>query len=228
MKFEIKHKWNSSVLFECEALSLRLAVQAAVEKKVSLKGADLKGADLKGADLKGADLKGADLEGAYLKGADLKGADLEGADLEGADLEGADLKGAYLKGADLKGADLKGAKLDDTKADYLSVLAVAKNEVVELYKSIMEGKIDGSVYTGECACLVGTIANIRNERHQELGIDLSPNSDRPAERWFLAIRKGDTPHNNQVSAITKEWTEEFMRDNGIAIPVAKTIWEAPQ
>ncbi len=214
MKFEIKHRWSGSVLFECEALSLRLAVEAAVEK-----GADLEGADLEGADLKGADLKGAYLEGAYLEGADLKGANLRDAYLEGAYLEGAN-----LEGANLKGAYLKGAYLEDIKKDYFAVLAPAKNEVVGLYKALMEGRIDGSTYTGECACLVGTIANVRKEKYNELGIDLRPSSSRPAEKWFLMIRKGHTPENNGASAIVKVWTEEFMKENGIAIPQMQITW----
>jgi len=91
MKFEIKSRWSGALLFECEADSLRIAVQLAVKKKTNLEGAYLEGADLRGADLEGADLEGAYLEGAYLKGAHL-----EGANLEGAYLEGANLKGAYL------------------------------------------------------------------------------------------------------------------------------------
>src|SRR5690606_4059660 len=118
---------------------------------------------------------------------------------------------ANLSGADLSGANLSGADLSDTKEDYLSILKIAKNEVVGLYRAICGGEIDGQVYTGECACLVGTIANIKRVDFNLIP-DLEPNSERPAERWFLAIREGDTPENNQVSAITKEWTEEFMRE----------------
>ena len=66
MKFEIKNYWSGSLIFECEALSLKIAVEKAVEQKVSLRGADLSGADLRGAVLSGADLSGADLRGAVL------------------------------------------------------------------------------------------------------------------------------------------------------------------
>ncbi len=97
MKIQIKSWINASVLFECEADLMKLAVELAVSKKT---------------ELQGAYLQGADLQGAYLQGADLRGADLQGADLQGAYLQGADLRGADLQGADLQGADLRGEKLE--------------------------------------------------------------------------------------------------------------------
>ena len=69
MKIEIKCQFTGSVLFEHSVKdnTVKLTVLAAVEKKVSLSGADLSGADLSGAYLRGADLSGADLRGAKLK-----------------------------------------------------------------------------------------------------------------------------------------------------------------
>jgi len=81
MKFEIKHRFNVSVLFSLECESLKICVEAAVKSKT--------------------DLGDADLRGAYLRGADLRDAHLGGADLRGADLRDAHLGGAYLGGADL-------------------------------------------------------------------------------------------------------------------------------
>jgi len=88
VKLEIKCRYTDSVLFEHDAKdnSIKIAVTAAVEKKVSLSGAYLSGADLSGADLSGADLSGAYLRGAYLSGAYLSGAYLSGAYLSGAKL----------------------------------------------------------------------------------------------------------------------------------------------
>jgi uncharacterized protein YjbI with pentapeptide repeats len=111
MNFQIKHRFDSSILFEFECGSLKVCIEKAISAGAYLRGAYLEGADLRGAYLEGADLEGADLRGAYLRGADLEGADLEGADLEGADLRGAYLRGADLRGADLEGADLEGADL---------------------------------------------------------------------------------------------------------------------
>jgi uncharacterized protein YjbI with pentapeptide repeats len=100
MKFEIKHRFNGSILFVIETNSLKLAVDAAVRSR-----ADLSGANLSRADLSGANLSGADLSGANLSGANLSGADLSLADLSGANLSGADLSRAYLSLANLSGAD---------------------------------------------------------------------------------------------------------------------------
>jgi uncharacterized protein YjbI with pentapeptide repeats len=69
MKFEIRNRWNNSVMFEVEADSFVKAVEQ--------KYADLRGANLRGADLRGADLRGADLRGSNLCGADLRGANLD-------------------------------------------------------------------------------------------------------------------------------------------------------
>jgi uncharacterized protein YjbI with pentapeptide repeats len=115
---QIKSRFNNSVLFECEANSIKECLVVAVSKNADLRGADLNGADLsgaylRGANLSGANLFGANLSGAYLHGADLSGAYLRGADLHGAYLRGADLRDADLRDADLRDADLRGAYLRD-------------------------------------------------------------------------------------------------------------------
>ena len=72
--FEIKSRWDGSVLFKLECGSFKLCVEAAVKSKADLMGAYLKDANLGGANLMGADLRGANLRGANLMGADLRGA----------------------------------------------------------------------------------------------------------------------------------------------------------
>lgn len=99
MKFEIKCRWTAKTLFECEATSLKVAVEKAVWARANLTGANLVGAyladaNLTGADLACANLTGADLTDAYLARAYLADADLARADLADADLAGADLAGA--------------------------------------------------------------------------------------------------------------------------------------
>ena len=82
IKFQIKSRWNASVLFDAEIeatpdtpfrIQLGLAVRKAYEAGADLRGAFLRGADLRGAFLRGADLSGADLSGADLRGAVLRG-----------------------------------------------------------------------------------------------------------------------------------------------------------
>ena len=59
MKIEIKNRWTLGVIFECEADSMRVAVELAVSKCAYLSDADLSDADLRGAYLRGAYLRGA-------------------------------------------------------------------------------------------------------------------------------------------------------------------------
>ncbi|HEF4749723.1 TPA: pentapeptide repeat-containing protein [Burkholderia multivorans] len=105
MKVEILNRWTLKVIFECEADSMKVAVELAFKQ-----GANLRGANLRGANLSGANLRGADLRGANLRGANLSDAYLSGAYLSGANLSGANLRGADLRGADLSGADLSDVK----------------------------------------------------------------------------------------------------------------------
>jgi uncharacterized protein YjbI with pentapeptide repeats len=193
-------------------------------RDANLNGAYLRDANLNGANLRGADLSGADLSGAYLRGADLRDAnlsdaDLSGAYLSGADLSDADLRGAnlsdaylgdaYLRGADLRGADLRDADLTPIRDDVWAVLSSCPAEVPALRAAIAEGRVDGSTYTGDCACLVGTLANARGCEFDELAT-VKPNAGRPAERFFLGIAKGDTPATNQFSAIALAWVDEWL------------------
>jgi hypothetical protein len=89
-------------------------------------------------------------------------------------------------------------------------LDAAPSEVPGLLAALNEGRIDGSQYTGECACLVGTIANLRGCTYSDLVDDLRPNASRPAERFYMGISKGDTPATSQVSALAAQWTTEWL------------------
>jgi len=232
---EIRDRWDSTkILFSVEASTLKEAVLAAIKKGANLRGADLGGANLRGANLRGANLRGANLYGANLRGAnlyganlggaDLYGANLYGADLGGADLGGADLRGANLRGADLRGADLRGAIgvpkniLGQYRDDIRKVLDSAPAEVGGLLQSLWDGKVDGSTYEGECACLVGTIAKVRGCPYNEIP-GLAPDSSRLAEQWFLGIRAGDTPVTNPSSAFACAVIAEWMHERSVVAPV---------
>ncbi|MCA8326096.1 pentapeptide repeat-containing protein [Burkholderia cepacia] len=245
MKIEILNRWTLKVIFECEADSMKIAVEMACKQGTYLSGADLSDANLRGANLRGADLSGANLSGAYLSGANLRdadlsdanlsGADLSGANLSGADLRdaylrganlsGADLRDAYLRGADLRdaylrGADLSGANLSDAnlrdadllpiKADFIEVISQAPREVPALIDALKAGRVDGSTYSGECACLVGTIANARGIDVDSSELGIPKDSSRPVERFFMAIRKGDMPETNPASKLALEWAETWL------------------
>jgi Pentapeptide repeats (8 copies) len=157
-----------------------------------------------------ADLSDADLSGADMSNANMSGARLNGAYLGNAKLHGADLRNACLYGADLHGADLHNANLHIIHKDLEAVLAAAPTEVQGLLDMLQAGRIDGLVYRGECACLVGTIANLRHEPYTAMTCGLRPNNQRPAEIWFLAIKQRDTPETNPVATITAKWIEEWI------------------
>jgi hypothetical protein len=82
-------------------------------------------------------------------------------------------------------------------------------EVPALRAAIVAGKIDGSTYGGECACLVGSLAKSAQVNYEKIP-GLRPNSSRPAERWFINIKSGDTPETNQFSALALKWIDELL------------------
>jgi hypothetical protein len=141
----------------------------------------------------------------------------DGASLDGASLDGASLDGASLDGASLDGASLDGASLDPIRDDFFKVLAAAPHEVPGLLAALRAGKIDGSCYTGECACLVGTIAKVRGCDFDAIG-GIVPDSNRPAERWFMALSPGDTPENHPVAKITEAWIDGWLKAREAAQP----------
>jgi uncharacterized protein YjbI with pentapeptide repeats len=122
MKIQIKNRFNLSVIFECEADSIKLAVELAIKQRadlskanlseVDLSRANLSRADLSRAELSGANLYEANLSGAILYGANLYEANLSRADLSRAELSEANLSEANLSGAILYGANLYGEKID--------------------------------------------------------------------------------------------------------------------
>jgi len=187
-----------SVIFEYDAFSLKNAKLI----NTDLSNANLSNADLSNADLSHSNLKYADLSNANLRYADLRYANLI------ADLKNSDLTYANLRYADLSYANLIRANLNKIKEDYYKVLNQAIPEIDFLERSILEGKINGSTYEGECACLCGTI-----EKSGRFGkkCDMR-DSNRPIERFFLAICAGDTPGNNPVSRIVLEWLQEFKNE----------------
>jgi uncharacterized protein YjbI with pentapeptide repeats len=220
--------------YSCEDNTLKKTIEQAIDNSISLRGANLTGAYLRGANLTGAYLRGADLSGADLSGADLSGAILYKGNLRGANLSGADLNYAMLTNAEVYNVNLNGANLirvdltnvdlesdvlkstdlSGIKADFYEVLDKAKPEIEGLKQALLEGRVEGTVYEGECACLVGTIANLKGVDYKEMN-DLSCNIDRPIERWFLAIQEGHTPYNNPVSFVTVEWIEEYLQKESV-------------
>ena len=152
--------------------------------------------------------------GLAVKWARTNNANLRGADLRGANLRDADLRGADLRDANLSNANLSNANLRHIKADFFMILAMGHAEVPHLIRSLREGKVNGSTYEGECACLVGTL---ENGGATEIPHDASS----PAEVWFLPIREGDKPGDDSEGGFRSkwalEWALEYARLTGIRL-----------
>jgi len=103
---------------------------------------------------------------------------------------------------------LKNGAFGSIKMDFFGRMILQKNEVSFLKKKLQDGEIDGTQYEGECGCFVGTIAKALKVNYLHLP-NLKPYSNAPTEKWFFAIRKGDTPGNNVIAKITFDWIEEF-------------------
>jgi hypothetical protein len=180
--------------------------------RADLSGANLSRANLSWANLTRANLSRANLAGANLAEANLSEANLTGANLSEANLSGADLSEAYLTVANLTGANLSEAILEPIKKDFLSAILYLPGEIPFLRQALVDGRVDGSTYEGECACLAGTMAHATGLNWEEFQEEhLMPiGSGSPRERWFLAICQGDTPENNPVVAITLGWIDEAL------------------
>jgi cytoskeletal protein CcmA (bactofilin family) len=96
--------------------------------------------------------------------------------------------------------------VEEIEEDHAKVLALATpDEVAALRSALVAGKIDGHIYEGECACLVGTIEKAGKRK------DMPRDSARLAEKWYMAISKGNTPKTNCFSRLAVEWIDNFTK-----------------
>ena len=197
MKIEIKNRWTGSIIFswECEKNTISKTVKEYIRQEVEVNNKYR------------ANLTDANLTRANLTRADLTDADLTDADLTDANLTDADLTRANLTRANLTRADLTRPNLTLFKNDLWRVLLQNKTEIEGLKLALKEGRVKGTAYEGKCACLKGTIANVKGCSIKEAG--LIEDVREPSEQWFLQIQKGQTPENSNVVKLTVEWIEEF-------------------
>ena len=114
-----------------------------------------------------------------------------------------------LSSSNLSYSNLRSSDLRDIKNDVFAVLDCAPSEVRGVLDLLNEGRIHGTVYAGDCACLCGSIAKLQHCDYKSIP-GLPIDSSRPAERWFLGILQGHTPANSQIAKITAEWIQEWL------------------
>jgi hypothetical protein len=109
---------------------------------------------------------------------------------------------------------LTSSELNIFRDDLFDVLQYAPNEVDGLLDAVRTGKIEGARYTGDCCCLVGTIARLRDSHHECLS-GITPDMSRPIEGFFYPINNGDTPDDNPFSKYVETWILEWQTHHPI-------------
>lgn len=84
----------------------------------------------------------------------------------------------------------------------LFIFQSLKGELPFLRDKLVKGEVDGTQYEGDCACLVGTLANADGglEKVCETIPYYDKGTHNPAEAWFLNIYEGDKPEDNLFAA----------------------------
>ena len=217
--------------------TIKELVEWCVKKNISLQYADLSDANLQGVILNYINLAYANLSGVNLMNANLKLAILNNVDLSGANLTNTNLSFANLQGANLYYVDLQTANINGTifnncknldstniednglslsyiKLDFQNSIKILPNEIEGLKQALLDGRVDGSQYEGECACLVGTLANnmgLENYKDLQDKHNFPIKSFSLRERWFMGIKKDDKPENSPIVKITVQWIDEVLK-----------------
>jgi len=193
VKIQIKSLWGS-ILYENEKddYTVKQALQDAV--------------------LQDADLRGAVLQDAVLRGAVLQDADLRGTVLRGAVLRGTVLRGTVLRGAKIENISDLGDFTNQCSRDMLFVFEHLKAELPFLRDKLVKGGVNGTQYEGDCACLIGTLANADGGIAKVCGAIpyYEKGLQNYCEQWFWQIREGDTPENNLYAAHALKLIDEVL------------------
>jgi uncharacterized protein YjbI with pentapeptide repeats len=169
-------------------------------------GSSFVGSRFVGSRFDGSSFVGSRFVGSRFDGSSFDGSSFVGSSFDGSSFVGSRFVGSRFVGSRFVGSRFVGSSFDGStdnpghpfygiRLDVWAILDAAPGEVAALREKMLAGEIDGSVYQGECACLCGTIANAQGVPYTDLE-GITPDAERPAERWFGPIRRGDKPTDN--------------------------------
>jgi hypothetical protein len=233
IKIEIKSIFGKILFtYEKESNTIKDTVLEAIKQNADLSSADLSSANLSFADLRFTNLRFTNLSSANLRFTNLSSADLSSANLSSANLSSANLRFTNLRSANLSSANLSFADLrftnlrftnlrfaknwqntewaNQAKQNILYILSYFPTEVQGLKDKIIAGKINGTQYSGECCCLIGTLGD---EKACNVIPYYTKGLHNLGEQLFFQIRQGDTPENNEFSKLAVEICNEALLKN---------------
>jgi hypothetical protein len=123
---------------------------------------------------------------------------------------------------------------EHARDDILSFVEKNPDQIPGLLSALIEGRVNGRDYFGECSCLLGTIASLKLG-HTATKLDIpdqfkdsegfksgflelvgrTPRESSYAESWFYEITPGDTPKNNPYSCLAVKWIATYAEEKGI-------------
>lgn len=176
------------------------------------------GTDFSHSRMVNACLTRAHCDHAVFTGANMRSAQLDFAELAAIDLSGANITSVSFRDSFLHGTSVAVADLLEIRDDLWAVLSIAPYEASIVLEALKTGRIDGQMYNNaKCGCLIGTIARAQGKSYKDVGARAS--GLRPIESFFLNIRPGSTPENNQFSALVVLWIEEWLSKMRVAFGV---------
>jgi hypothetical protein len=136
MKIQIKHRFNSSILFEheCENNTIKETLIQGLKANADLSGSDLSYCNLSGSDLSGSDLSYCILRGSNLSNCDLSYCILSGSDLSNCYLSGSDLSGSDLSYCILRGSNLSNCNLSNCNLPIFAKwsFSIKNNQIIKI------------------------------------------------------------------------------------------------
>ena len=144
------------------------------------------------------------------------------------------------------------AFLAAAKAATFKAFDLLPSEVKAFRQAVIEGRIDGRLYSGKCACLYGTLGKrvaglpynddfsllpvYHNKLHEHYSENLVAlkeffyanfrhklNQFHVEEEFFSVIHEGDTPTTSEYSALALSWVNQWMQQQDKVLVVIPAV-----